>query len=788
MKHGMTLSGHTGRDLTEQAAMRMLFRLLTGLALLSMLGSPAFAASHFWTVYQQAEGLPDSDVAALAVDPGGYVWLATGAAMAGAGGDVFVLDPSGLFIHQYESAHDLGSARVNGFAFEHVPPASLDNASVGALWMATNQGLSVLDRKGALTSLTAQNSPLPGNHIAAIFISSENTKWVAVPGRGVCCIDARFNWASYAPAQGLCSSDILTIQEDRNGAIWLGSRDRGACSLGKDGSWRRITSANSGLISNEVRQIVAEPAGRLWFVTPGGLSVLSGQNWTSYTARNSPLGEFRPTSLAIDGSGNKWIGTEGGGLFKLDAFGMWTSFRRENSALPDNSIAAVAADGLGTVWAVTSAGLCAIAVAPRAERSAPPTALDSGTDAQFDQGLVWENIGDSAVRSEVSFALPAPLHGAAAWLYGAVWFDQDFNFGRLEYSIAGNRRGNQRLSLSGHFEQAQFLVCGGQRRAPDEPAPDRRMSYPFPASYPEELREYVLPGEHLPSNHPEVLALVQSLVRPESKMDMYQTILDIFSSGLIQNLGLEERPIGLVRKQEPGEEDAAVSAVQDVSAVLEHRRGDQHAKARLLCTLARAAGIPARLVMNVQGAVWTQVWLAGLGWVAADVTHPVYDYVRPWRTCLPRPLRAEDCGISAISGRDDDVGLVLWPPSVKAYYAAVHPQDLKSAGQLAAAQLLLLKICAQDGAPPQARMPIDERITVFAQQQEQHVALIFQDSSGRELQRTALSLDGLACSLNVSGRFYWKCIPRKIGDILIIENLEYHTAQPGGNAAAAAER
>jgi ligand-binding sensor domain-containing protein len=93
-----------------------------------------------------------------------------------------------------------------------------------------------------------------------------------------------------------------------------------------------------------------EKPGTLWFVTASGVSVFDGRNWMSYTAKNSPFAGFIPASMVIDRAGNKWIGTENGGLFKLDALSGWTRFTRENSGLIDNKITALALDQGGTLW------------------------------------------------------------------------------------------------------------------------------------------------------------------------------------------------------------------------------------------------------------------------------------------------------------------------------------------------------------------------------------------------------------------------------------------------------
>ena len=45
--------------------------------------------------------------------------------------------------------------------------------------------------------------------------------------------------------------------------------------------------------------------------------------------------QVKVTSIAIDGSGNKWIGTDDGGLAKFDGT-TWTVYTTSNSGLPNN--------------------------------------------------------------------------------------------------------------------------------------------------------------------------------------------------------------------------------------------------------------------------------------------------------------------------------------------------------------------------------------------------------------------------------------------------------------------
>jgi ligand-binding sensor domain-containing protein len=69
----------------------------------------------------------------------------------------------------------------------------------------------------------------------------------------------------------------------------------------------------------------------------GGLAKFDGVNWTVYNTSNSGLPLTMLSSIAIDGEGNKWIGTYGGGLAKFDGVN-WTVYNTSNSGLPFNDV------------------------------------------------------------------------------------------------------------------------------------------------------------------------------------------------------------------------------------------------------------------------------------------------------------------------------------------------------------------------------------------------------------------------------------------------------------------
>jgi ligand-binding sensor domain-containing protein len=96
--------------------------------------------------------------------------------------------------------------------------------------------------------------------------------------------------------------------------------------------------------------------GNKWIGTYfGGLAKLDGATWTVYNTANSGLPSNDVSSIAIDGGGKKWIGTYFGGLAKFDG-ATWTVYSLANSGLPDSSVLSIAIDGSGNKWIGTYAG------------------------------------------------------------------------------------------------------------------------------------------------------------------------------------------------------------------------------------------------------------------------------------------------------------------------------------------------------------------------------------------------------------------------------------------------
>lgn len=713
--------------------------------------------------------LPDPVVARVFVDPGGYVWALTGGDPEARAGRITVVDGANRFSTPFSAASGLAGNEVRALGFEHVAPESMQDTGAGAVWIGTDSGISVLNRSGVFTTLTAGNCPLPGNRVRALFVGADNTKWIALDGRGVCCVDAQFQWAAYRTADGLCSDDVQAIREDSLGNVWFGTRSGGVSYLDREGRWGHFSAANSGLISDFVTAIAVEEPRTVWFTTPAGVSQFDGRNWTSYTGRNSPIGGFEPTAIVVDRFGTKWIGTRRGGLFSLDRFGRWLRFSTDTTGLPSDQVLDLALGGDGTLWVATANGLCRFGGAASA---APAPAGPDGS--AFAAALMWENLSEDDQSLNLGFALPGSGCGDLPWYYAALWDDPGPGHGDLRYSITGNQRGNMRLDLQGVFSRVVFLLSGVAAVPSPADTIATGVPCPFPTALPEELTALTRPGAGLPSTDPALVRLARSLVRPGSENDMLRTVCDIVYSARLQRLqllpGAAAVPAG---SGQPVGQDSRLTGPQDVYRVLQDNAGDRRSTARLVCTLLRAAGVPAQMLMNIQGEAWTRAWVAGIGWVPIEVSWPVYDYLRPRRIGLPRAGTPVDRACAGVTGADDDLGLLTWSPQVAAYCVKAEAAGLQDGRSLGQARLLLTRIAATDALSAPACIPIGPGVRVAACHQQGRVALVFFGPGGERLHTEPLELNGLSTFVNVGGRLLWTFIPRTIGDLLVLENLEY---------------
>jgi ligand-binding sensor domain-containing protein len=120
---------------------------------------------------------------------------------------------------------------------------------------------------------------------------------------------------------GLSDDMISCMLEDKNGNIWIGTRDQGACRF--DGKTFTRFAEQDGLAPC-VFCIAEDKNGNIWFGHDGqngedghGVSRYDGKAFTGFTKKDG-LTNNNVLSIVEDKSGNLWFGTRFGGLCRYD--------------------------------------------------------------------------------------------------------------------------------------------------------------------------------------------------------------------------------------------------------------------------------------------------------------------------------------------------------------------------------------------------------------------------------------------------------------------------------------
>lgn len=237
-----------------------------------------------FVTYDSADGLADNIVSALAVDRRGQVWIGTG---------------NGL--SRLEAGRFTTFGRREGLAGAGV--TALLAAPDGTLWAGTKQGLSRLV-DGTFTTYTKRQG-LPDDDVRALALDPEGRLWVGTAGGPPVRIEAdgrRFR----SPYRGWPAGTVQALLVDRRGRVWSGTR--GTLALAERGRVRQWTSA-SGLSDDHILSLFEDREGSLWIGTErGGLNRFKAPRLRAYTARHG-LPEDTVLSVLEDHADNLWLGT-----------------------------------------------------------------------------------------------------------------------------------------------------------------------------------------------------------------------------------------------------------------------------------------------------------------------------------------------------------------------------------------------------------------------------------------------------------------------------------------------
>lgn len=273
-----------------------------------------------------SEGIPQSQVSALAQDREGYLWVGTWGGLARFNGSEFTT------FHRQGGLH---SSRIHEFLL----------ARDGSLWIATVGGLSRW-RDHRLERITAPQ--VSAVRCRALAEDGRQRLWIGTDNGVVVLDGGRYRSLSPGGAAGALVHDILP---DREGI--LVAADNGLWRYAGDAPPQAM-STPEGVEAGDLRALAASPEG-LWLgANKAGLWLFGADGWKKAEApETAPRSVYR---LTLQPSGTLYAATGGNGLFlKRRGEPMLEHWGIENG-LPSNVVNDVLEDREGNVWVATDIG------------------------------------------------------------------------------------------------------------------------------------------------------------------------------------------------------------------------------------------------------------------------------------------------------------------------------------------------------------------------------------------------------------------------------------------------
>ncbi|HKK42397.1 MAG TPA: two-component regulator propeller domain-containing protein [Bacteroidales bacterium] len=194
------------------------------------------------------------EISSYYLDDKDNLWFGTN------GNGLFVMNSSGA-VRLFLRTGDSGSDQVKDI--------EMDNSNI---WLSTTNGIIVLDRAtGNIKKRLDTNDGLPYSSINKILLSPKGIAYVGTESDRVYYIDRDFS-VKYSDAvmSGNFKNKILSMTEDRNGALWLATAGNGVFRFQND-SIMSITKTND-LMSNFCYSILADSENEIWVGHSKGFS------------------------------------------------------------------------------------------------------------------------------------------------------------------------------------------------------------------------------------------------------------------------------------------------------------------------------------------------------------------------------------------------------------------------------------------------------------------------------------------------------------------------------------
>jgi len=300
---------------------------------------------------RKKDGLSSDFVTSIIQDKNGLVWVATEAG-------ITKITVGGNYKFSYiDESNGLPSLSITSLMIDHQ-----DNVWMGS----TDKGVFRVNASDKSIKVYTTKEGLASDYVKVIFEDGQNNVFLGTFGGGVSkylpSLEANhYNgpiFQTISTAQGLSNDKVLSIIQDREKNIWIGTY----LDLNQyfDEQFE-IFGEQEGLVNNLVWSVIQAKNGDFWLGTEGGLvkfknGLNSSQSKFEYLTKNKEAKITNTTALYEDVEGNIWYTNFSNGLSKMDPKTEKVTEYTAKDGLPSNEIYGIADDKDGNIWIGTNNG------------------------------------------------------------------------------------------------------------------------------------------------------------------------------------------------------------------------------------------------------------------------------------------------------------------------------------------------------------------------------------------------------------------------------------------------
>ncbi|MCG8320777.1 MAG: ATP-binding protein [Cytophagales bacterium] len=324
------------------------------------------------------DGLSQSTINCILQDRKGFIWIGTRGGLNRYDGTSFR-----VFLHNPSDSTSISNNIIY----------SLYEDKNGLIWVGTQEGLSIFDHSTQAFTVFKKSSPpgkgLSHNTVKSITGDSEGNYWIATNGGGLNKITLKEGGGLFMESaeithyrhkaeheQSLGSDYLTAVLCDRNGYLWVGTRENGLNKFDPKTSFtlHYRQEEKYGISDNRVNTLYQDRQGDVWVGTQDGLTRIRAKTTAKGFRKNERIYRYLHNekyrhsisnnsvlSIVQGASGLIWIGTEGGGLNKFDKRnGLFTHYKNDvnnPNSMISNNVRCIYDDVVGMLWVGTNAGI-----------------------------------------------------------------------------------------------------------------------------------------------------------------------------------------------------------------------------------------------------------------------------------------------------------------------------------------------------------------------------------------------------------------------------------------------